>query len=100
MRKIIDYMVVREYNLDGFTDTVNKLIKNEWQPIGGGFVSEYYYYQSMVKYGDEEKTRVESMQEYEEAPNQPNCALTSVGIHDYEMITPDLVRCSLCGHEP
>ena len=54
MEKIIDYIVVKSFTMIDICGSVNALIINGWQPIGGICVFETdtidTFYQAMVKY--------------------------------------------------
>jgi hypothetical protein len=51
MKKVIDYIVVRECSILNLESSVKKHIKNGRQPIGGITVDkDEYYLQAMVEY--------------------------------------------------
>lgn len=53
-KKIVDYVLIHEWDLSKLEDVVIQHIKNGWQPIGGvSFASDDAnrdYVQAMVKY--------------------------------------------------
>jgi hypothetical protein len=56
MFKILEYKLVRNGDLKLFTEDVNKLIKEGWQPLGSvgvaGVGGTVFQAQAMVKYGE------------------------------------------------
>ena len=53
MAKIIDYTAVSTGNFKSFKDSVNKMIEEGWQPLGGISLAEwpdFIFTQAMVKY--------------------------------------------------
>lgn len=55
MRKIVEYIVVRNFNLDTFNKVINVGIKEGYQPYGNLMVTQEkaeIYFQVMVKYED------------------------------------------------
>lgn len=49
-KKIVDYEIVRNGDIQTFKDNIDKMIKQEYQPYKGLVIHNYVYYQIMVKY--------------------------------------------------
>lgn len=49
-----DYKIVDASSSDDLMIIVKNLIKDKWKIVGGVFINQNIYYQTMVKYGDNE----------------------------------------------
>ena len=63
MVKIVEYFIVSKGNIPTLIESINNLIKNNWQPVGRIYEISQTFYHGMVKYETEKESFDKSMAE-------------------------------------